>query len=109
MAAPDSTVQPNLKKTAAGQLGGRAHWADGARRRIVRLDDLTPDQRRLIVALVDAAKADVAHGDQIDEREAWLARGAQALADRQAQREPAASEVPAGSATEGTHDAEPSA
>lgn len=43
-----------LSKAEAGRLGARAKW--GAPR-IVRLDSLTNEQRRLVLALVEAAKA----------------------------------------------------
>ena len=45
----------NLVKTAAGKLGARARWGDPG---VVNLSDLTPAQRRLVLALVDAAKAE---------------------------------------------------
>lgn len=38
----------------AGRRGARRRW--GAEPRIVRLDSLTPPQRRLVLALVDAAR-----------------------------------------------------
>ncbi len=38
----------------AGRRGAERRWGP---RRVVRLDDLTVEQRRLIMALVDAAKA----------------------------------------------------
>jgi hypothetical protein len=43
-------------KVRAGQLGGRAKYADPARRTCVRIGDLTSDQRRIVLALVDAAR-----------------------------------------------------
>jgi hypothetical protein len=43
----------NPKKVASGKKAAAARWGDP---RIVRLDDLTPAQRRLVLALVDAAK-----------------------------------------------------
>jgi hypothetical protein len=45
-------------KVRVGRLGGLKRWADGANRRQVRLDELTPSQRRLVMALIDAAKAE---------------------------------------------------
>ena len=40
-------------------------------RRVVRLEDLTPDQRRLVLALINAAKAarerDEAAGDRVND------------------------------------------
>jgi hypothetical protein len=41
-------------KARAGALGARKRWGP---RRVVRLDDLTPEQRAVVMALVDAAKA----------------------------------------------------
>ena len=38
----------------AGRRGAERRWG---LRRVVRLDDLTSEQRRLVLALVDAAKA----------------------------------------------------
>lgn len=43
----------NPKKQAAGKKGADARWGEP---RVVRLDDLTPAQRRLVVALVEAAR-----------------------------------------------------
>jgi hypothetical protein len=40
-------------KVRAGKLGARARWGEP---RVVRLDSLTSEQRRLVLALVDAAK-----------------------------------------------------
>jgi hypothetical protein len=40
-------------KVRAGSIGARRRWGE---RRIVRLDDLTAPQRRLVLALVDAAR-----------------------------------------------------
>ena len=42
-------------KSRAGRLGARARWGDPG---VVNLTDLTPAQRRLVLALVDAAKAE---------------------------------------------------
>jgi hypothetical protein len=39
----------------SGRRGARKRWGG---QRILRLDELTPDQRRLVLALVEAAKAD---------------------------------------------------
>jgi hypothetical protein len=44
----------------AGRLGARARWGPP---RVVRLDDLSPEQRRLVLALVDAARAGQAAKD----------------------------------------------
>jgi hypothetical protein len=43
-------------KVRAGQTGARKRW--GEEPRVVRLDDLTPAQRRLVLALVEAARAE---------------------------------------------------
>lgn len=40
---------------AAGRRGAAARWARGPRR-VVRLTDLTPEQRRLVLALIDAVR-----------------------------------------------------
>lgn len=45
---------PAPHRSRAGRIAARARW--GPEPRIVRLDDLTPAQRRLVVALVDAAR-----------------------------------------------------
>ncbi len=42
-------------KVAAGTLGARARWGEP---RVIRLDDLTAPQRRLVLALVSAAKSE---------------------------------------------------
>jgi hypothetical protein len=42
-------------RVAAGHSGARKRWGPP---RILRLDTLTPQQRRLVLALLDAAKAD---------------------------------------------------
>ena len=53
---PSSAVQAkNPDKVAAGIAGARARWR--GERRIVRIDELTFEQRRLVLALIDAAKA----------------------------------------------------
>lgn len=48
-----ATVGKHPAKVAAGQAGARKRW--GAPR-VVRIDDLTPEQRRLVLALIDAAR-----------------------------------------------------
>jgi hypothetical protein len=53
LASTDSPTK-DPAKVRAGQLGMRARWGPP---RVVRLDDLTPEQRRLVLALVEAAKA----------------------------------------------------
>ena len=42
-------------KVRAGAIGARARW-DGHDTRVVRLGDLTPEQRRLVLALISAAR-----------------------------------------------------
>lgn len=54
---PENAAPKDPRKVAAGKAGMRARW--GAEPRVVRLDELTPPQRRLVVALVDAAKAEL--------------------------------------------------
>lgn len=43
----------NPKKVEAGRKGAEARWGVP---RTVRLDELTPAQRRLVLALIEAAK-----------------------------------------------------
>lgn len=43
-------------KVRAGEIGARKRWS-GHQPRIVRLDDLSPEQRRLVLALVNAARS----------------------------------------------------
>lgn len=44
----------NPVKVRAEQIGARTRW--GAEPRVLRLDELTGPQRRLVLALVDAAR-----------------------------------------------------
>lgn len=53
-----STATKDPKKVAAGKAGMRSRWGDEPRR--VRLDDLTAPQRRLVLALVAAAREEAA-------------------------------------------------
>jgi len=48
-------------KVRAGLLGAEKRWSDPANRRVARLDDLSPEARRLVLALVDAAR----HADEV--------------------------------------------
>ncbi len=48
----------NPTKARAGRLGARSRW--GPEPRIVRLDALTDSQRRLVLALVAAAREEAA-------------------------------------------------
>lgn len=49
------SVTKNAEKARAGRIGARRRWGDPG---VVRLDDLTPPQRRLVLALVEAARAE---------------------------------------------------
>lgn len=49
-------------KVAAGRRGAQKRWGDPG---VVRLDELTPAQRRLVLALVDAAKAEQARDPEV--------------------------------------------
>ena len=49
------SLRKNPAKVAAGQAGARARWGDLPK--TVRLDELNADERRLVLALVNAAKA----------------------------------------------------
>lgn len=46
-------MDKNPKKVAAGRKGAVARWGEA---RVVRLDDLTDAQRRLVLALIEAAR-----------------------------------------------------
>ena len=45
----------------AGRRGGLKRWAD-AQRKHVKLSDLTPDQRRLVLSLIESNKKAIAEG-----------------------------------------------
>ncbi|MCI0583175.1 MAG: hypothetical protein L0227_09850 [Chloroflexi bacterium] len=47
-------------KVRAGELGARARWG-GEPPRVVRIDDLPPSLRRLVLALVSAARNEMAN------------------------------------------------
>jgi hypothetical protein len=47
-------VSKNPVFVESGRAGARRRWGQ---QRIVRLDSLTPEQRRLVLALVEAAKS----------------------------------------------------
>lgn len=52
-----NTLPPELRdaqKVAAGHASAEKRWGP---RRVVRLDDLTAPQRRVVLALIEAAKA----------------------------------------------------
>lgn len=52
------TTSPNPIKVKAGKIGATKRW--GAEPRVIRLDELDPPKRRLILALVDAARREAA-------------------------------------------------
>lgn len=52
----------NPVKARAGHLGADARWADPAARRMVRLDELTPAQRGVVLALIDTMKTPAGSG-----------------------------------------------
>lgn len=51
-----STTDKDPRRVAAGKAGMRARWA-GHAPAVVRIDDLSPEQRRLVLALVEAARS----------------------------------------------------
>lgn len=51
-------MERKYTKAEAGALGARRRWGDEPR--VIRLDDLTSPQRRLVLALVDAARKEAA-------------------------------------------------
>lgn len=60
---PKPTVNTVLSE--AGRRGARQRWGPP---RHARLDDLTPDQRRLVLALIDAARSTDGTSDAASER-----------------------------------------
>lgn len=50
------TTPPGLTSEEYGRIGAEKRWGPP---RTARLDDLTADQRRLILAMIDAAKAEI--------------------------------------------------
>jgi hypothetical protein len=54
----------NPVKVRAGQAGAERRWGPTGTR-TVSLADLTPEQRRLVISLVDAAKAATAVDDAV--------------------------------------------
>ncbi|MDP8905499.1 MAG: hypothetical protein M3N29_09365 [Chloroflexota bacterium] len=48
------SVSKNSVKQRAGRAGARRRWGDTPR--VVRLDDLTPAQRRVVLALLNAVR-----------------------------------------------------
>ena len=51
---------PVLSPVERGRMGGRKRWGEP---RVVRLDDLTAAQRRLVIALVEAARKETGPAD----------------------------------------------
>lgn len=49
-----STPVKDPVKARSGRMGARARWGEP---RVLRLDTLTPTQRRLVLALIDAGAA----------------------------------------------------
>lgn len=54
MASAVNTESPLRSHAARGRLGAEKRW--GPEPRVIRLDELTGPQRRLVLALVDAAR-----------------------------------------------------
>jgi hypothetical protein len=54
--APAVSVIKDPAKVRAGTIGAARRWADHDRR-VVRLDALRPEARRLIISLIEAARA----------------------------------------------------
>ena len=50
-----SVDEKDPTKVAAGALGAQKRWGP---RRVVKIGDLSPAQRRLVLALVEAARAE---------------------------------------------------
>jgi hypothetical protein len=38
-------------------MGAAARWSDPANRRVVKIGDLSTDERRLVLAMIDAARS----------------------------------------------------
>lgn len=56
------SVDRNAAKVRAGRAGAKARWGEGPVK-VLRISDLTPAQRALVVALVEAARAAKASDD----------------------------------------------
>ena len=54
----------NPKSVAAGQKAARVRWGPP---RIARLDGLTPEQRRLVLAMIEMARASDSKADRVSE------------------------------------------
>ncbi len=57
-----TTATKNPVKVKAGLASAAKRW--GPEPRVVRLDELSPPQRRLVLALVDAARQETAREPQ---------------------------------------------
>lgn len=55
---------PVLTKAEAGYLGARKRWGEP---RVVRLDSLSTEQRRLVLALIEAARSAPSTTHPVDE------------------------------------------
>jgi hypothetical protein len=55
-------AEKNPTKVRAGQIGAAKRW--GPEPRVVRLDELDAPQRRLVLALIDAARQERAREPQ---------------------------------------------
>lgn len=63
-APPGHDARPKSpERVKSGRAGAQARWA-GHTARVVRLDALTPEQRRLVMALVEAARQEAAAADE---------------------------------------------
>ena len=49
-------IRKTLTHAERGLRGAEKRWSNPAQRRIVRLDALTPEQRAIVLALVEAAR-----------------------------------------------------
>jgi hypothetical protein len=56
LAPADPAPAKNPRRVRAGLAGAAKRWGEGPPR-VVRLDDLTGPQRRVVLALIDAARA----------------------------------------------------
>lgn len=49
------SVDKDPKKVRAGLASARSRWGE---KRVIRLDELTPERRRLVIALVEAVRSE---------------------------------------------------
>lgn len=54
---PLSHIEKDPAKARAGRIGMASRWGNPANRRTVRIADLSPEARALVLALVAAAKS----------------------------------------------------